>query len=282
MSEKTGKEIYIETLENFKNLMKRLLRTEYGTSTYLDLRTKINQERGFVETIIRSAGTSKVMSFRPPPMIGGYIIQNVNPFNVIFDPPYGVDVILPIIDIIDETIGSIKVKDNFVVAVSNKKKVSKLDKTVVDRKSIFLVHGHDDEIKEQVARFLEKLDLIPIILHEQANSGLTIIEKFESYSGTCYAIVLMTPDDVGKNIKSGKSEKLNPRARQNVIFELGYFFGKLGRRNVCVLLKGSVERPSDYDGIVYLPLDNDGGWKLLLIKELKTAGLDFDSNRVFD
>lgn len=91
-----------------------------------------------------------------------------------------------------------------------------------DSEKVFLVHGHDNELKETVARFLEKIGLIPIILHEQASKGQTIIEKFEEHSNVSYAIVLMTPDDVG-NLKSNKG-KLNQRARQNVIFELGYFF----------------------------------------------------------
>lgn len=281
MTQNTNRQVYIETLNNFKNLLKKYIKATYGSSIKQDLRTKINQERHSVEKILNRAGAGKLLNIAPPRMVGGYTYQNVNPFNVMFDPPYGVDVITCVIDSIDETIGVIKVKEDFSLELPVQKKISKSKSlSLVDKKSVFVVHGHDNEMKEQVARFLEKMGLNAIILHEQANAGLTIIEKFEKFATTSYAIVLMTPDDIGNNIK--EPEKLNPRARQNVIFELGYFFGKLGRPNVCALLKGSVERPSDYDGILYIAHDSEGGWKLLLVKELKEAGLDFDSNKIFE
>ena len=145
-------------------------------------------------------------------------------------------------------------------------------------RQIFLVHGRDEGAKSAVARFLEKLDLQPVILDEQANRGLTIIEKFESHSDVGFAIVLLTPDDEGGlrgDEKSGRH-----RARQNVIFELGFFIGRLGRQRVCALTKGSaMEIPSDYSGVVYIPLDGDGAWRSRLVKELKAAGLDVDANR---
>lgn len=142
---------------------------------------------------------------------------------------------------------------------------------------VFIVHGHDEQARETVARFVEKLGLEAIILHEQPNAGRTIIEKFEDYSNVQFAIVLLTPDDVGK----GSSEtELNPRARQNVIFELGFFIGKLTRKNVCALYKEGVEILSDYQGVLYHPLDLGGGWKLALAKELKAAGFNIDMNKV--
>ncbi len=113
-------------------------------------------------------------------------------------------------------------------------------------REIFIVHGHDDGMKETVARFLEKSDFTPIILHEKANAGDTLIEKFERHSGVGYAVVLFSPDDFGA--ANGAPSK--PRARQNVVFELGFFMGKLGRDRVCVLIKEGVEKPSDIDGIV--------------------------------
>lgn len=140
---------------------------------------------------------------------------------------------------------------------------------------VFVVHGHDEAAREMVARFLEKLSLEPIILHEQPNTGRTIIEKVETYSDVCYAVILLTPDDFGGKI--GRSPK--NRARQNVILELGYFIGKLGRSRVCTLVKDEVETPSDFDGVVYNPLDAAGAWRLLLARELKTVGLDFDLNK---
>ena len=143
---------------------------------------------------------------------------------------------------------------------------------------IFLVHGRDEGAKNTVARFLEKLNLQPVILDEQANLGLTIIEKFESHSDVGFAIVLLTPDDEGA--LRGDEQSGRHRARQNVIFELGFFIGRLGRERVCALTKGSaMEIPSDYSGVVYIPLDDSGAWRYRLVKELKSAGLDVDANR---
>ena len=141
---------------------------------------------------------------------------------------------------------------------------------------VFVIHGRDNEAKETVARFLQKLDLTPIILHEQPNQGRTIIEKFEQHAQVGFAVALLTPDDVGA--LKNEEKKLKPRARQNVVFELGYFLGRLGRERVCALIKGNVEPPSDYDGVVYISLD-DGGWKMNLIRELKNAGFEVDANR---
>ena len=141
----------------------------------------------------------------------------------------------------------------------------------------FIVHGHDDSAKEAVARFLEKLGLEPIILHEQPNQGRTIIEKFEDHADVAFAVVLLTPDDVG-GLRDEPLD-LKPRARQNVILELGFFLGKLGRQRVCPLVKGDVETPSDYDGVVYTKLDDAGGWQMKLVKELKAVGFDVDANK---
>ena len=144
---------------------------------------------------------------------------------------------------------------------------------------VFVIHGRDEGAKQTVARFLETLGLEPVILHEQANQGHTIIEKFEDHADVGFAVALLTPDDVG----SLKEEKinLNPRARQNVIFEFGYFIGKLDRKRVCALIKGDVEKPSDYDGVLCIPWDDPDGWKMRLIKELKSAGFQLDANRAF-
>jgi predicted nucleotide-binding protein len=143
---------------------------------------------------------------------------------------------------------------------------------------VFVVHGHDDGLKNEVARFLEKLDLEPIVLHEQSNSGQTIIEKFENHADVGFAVVLLTPDDTCSSSK-GRENVARFRARQNVIFEFGYFIGRLGRHRVCGILKGDVDVPSDYSGVVYVPVDNGGAWKYLLVKELKSAGMNVDANR---
>jgi predicted nucleotide-binding protein len=148
----------------------------------------------------------------------------------------------------------------------------------VSPKSVFIVHGHDNEAKETTARFVEKLGLKAIILHEQPNVGKTIIEKFESFAQNVgFAVVLLTPDDVGF-VKSMKDQQ-NFRARQNVVFELGFFVGKLGRNRVCALVKDTIELPSDYHGVLYVPIDTDGMWKIKLAKEMKSVGLDVDLNQ---
>ncbi len=138
---------------------------------------------------------------------------------------------------------------------------------------VFIVHGRDDGAKETVARFVENLGIEATILHEQPSGGRTIIEKIERYSGdACFAIVLITPDDVGA-LRDEADDERNPRARQNVVFELGYFMGKLGRERVCPLFKGEVENPSDIDGIVYVTMDNSGAWRQQLRQEMEYAGL---------
>ena len=151
---------------------------------------------------------------------------------------------------------------------------------LINTTKVFLVHGRDLGTRDSVARFLETLKLQPVILDEQADRGQTIIEKFEQHAQEVrFAVVLLTPDDEGRI--RGEESDLKPRARQNVIFELGYFARSFGRNRVCALTKGGVEIPSDYDGVVYIPLDDSGGWKMRLIKELKAAEFDVDANLAY-
>lgn len=146
----------------------------------------------------------------------------------------------------------------------------------VSNNKIFIVHGHDNGALQSVARYLEKHKFEAIILHEQANSGRTIIEKIEANSDVGFAIVLLTPDDLGK---ANNEQELSPRARQNVILELGYFIGKLGRDRVCALKSAELEIPSDYVGVVWTEMDKAEAWKFHLAKELKAAGYNVDMNR---
>lgn len=148
----------------------------------------------------------------------------------------------------------------------------------MDRNKVFIVHGHDTLAKVEVARFIEKLGFEPIILHEQVNEGMTIIEKIEKYSEVGFGIVLYTPCDIGYNSKD--ENKKYPRARQNVVFEHGYLMAKIGRNNVCALVKNNVETPNDVSGVVYLAMDEHGGWKLPLAKEMKSSGYDIDFNLI--
>ena len=146
---------------------------------------------------------------------------------------------------------------------------------VFDRK-VFVVHGHDEGAREAIARFLERIGFEAIILHEQANRGRTVIEKVEAHGDVGFAVVLLTPDDEGAK----KGEAPQPRARQNVVLELGYFIGRLGRERVCALKRGDVELPSDFGGVVYTPFDDGGGWRQALANELQAADFAIDWNKV--
>ena len=145
-------------------------------------------------------------------------------------------------------------------------------------RKIFVVHGRADGPREAVARFLEKLDFEAIILHEQANQSRTVIEKVEAYSDVGFAVVLLSPDDEG----CLRGETPKPRARQNVLLELGYFIGKLTRQCVCTLKVGEIEIPSDWAGVIDEPFDTTGGWKITLARELKAAGYEIDWNKVME
>jgi len=141
---------------------------------------------------------------------------------------------------------------------------------------VFVVHGHVDAARLEVCALMTKAGLHPIVLHEQPNKGQTVIEKLEAHSNVGFAVVLLTPDDVG-GAAGGVQQ---PRARQNVIAELFYFIGKLGRSRVCALKAGDLEIPSDVGGVVYVPYDPHGGWKNVLLRELEAAGYKFDWGKV--
>ena len=144
---------------------------------------------------------------------------------------------------------------------------------------IFVVHGHDEELKLSVTLTLEKLDLNPIILHEMPNKGRTIIEKFTDYSDVGFAVVLLSPDDIAHTVNADDESY---RARQNVVLELGFFLGKLGRPRVATIHREhkNFKMPSDYDGVIFTPYDAKGAWKFELANELKAAGYDIDVNKL--
>ena len=142
------------------------------------------------------------------------------------------------------------------------------------QRRVLVVHGRNVAVKETVARFLMKLGLEPILLDEQAAHGRTLIEKLEAHSPVSFAVVLLTGDDVGA--LASERRTLRPRARQNVIFELGFSIANLTRDRVCALYEEGVELPSDFRGVEYQPLDAAGAWKSKLARELHAAGLEFD------
>ena len=140
---------------------------------------------------------------------------------------------------------------------------------------VFIVHGHDGELKEKVARRLEQQGIEVIILSEQANRGRTIIEKIEAYSDVHVAIALFTQDDIGMAKEEKENEKY--RARQNVVFEAGYFMGYLGRENVIMVAEENVEIPGDLSGMVYTTKEN---WEIEMLKDLNAAGMKIDMNKL--
>lgn len=134
---------------------------------------------------------------------------------------------------------------------------------------VFVVHGHDD-VRHAVSELIAGAGLQPVMLDGRPNRGRTIIEKLEDHANTSFAVVLLTPDDEGRK---RASRKLRPRARQNVILELGYFLARLGRQRVCALYVAGVELPSDFHGVLYVEIDNGGTWRRLLLNEFAAAGL---------
>ena len=157
------------------------------------------------------------------------------------------------------------------------KSAARTDVLETSNRNVFVAHGHDEAATQQLARFLERLELVPVILREEVSGGRTVIEKFDKYAAVSYAIALLTADDVGS---SRHESAVRPRARQNVILELGYFIGRLGRNRVCYLTKGAPEIPTDLAGVVYVPMDS-GQWQGTLVGELKDAGFEVDANKVF-
>lgn len=133
---------------------------------------------------------------------------------------------------------------------------------------VFVVHGQNEAARTAVVSFLESLGLVGIVLHEQPNMGRHLLTKFiQEADLVTFAVVLMTDDDVG-GVKGGKAA---PRARQNVILELGYFLAHLGQTRVCALITPGLETPSDFDGIVYIRMDDEDRWKQELKRELVAA-----------
>lgn len=145
---------------------------------------------------------------------------------------------------------------------------------------VFILHGRDPA-RDALAAFLWQLSLRVLILEDQTNEGKTLIEKVEqSLHRADYAIALFTGDDEGH--LAGHAEEKKPRARQNVVFEMGLAVGILGRRRVCVLYREGVELPSDLQGVVYLPFVRIADVKLRIVQELKAAGIDVDANKAFE
>lgn len=145
---------------------------------------------------------------------------------------------------------------------------------------VFIVHRHDTAIRSQVELFVRQLGYDPIVLFKQPNAGCTIIEKIEREANDlAFAIILYTFCDLG-NDKLHADDQLNPRARQNVVFEHGYMCALLGRQKVCALVEAGVEITGDMSGVVYVGYDDKGAWQMSIAKEMKAAGLEIDLNKL--
>ncbi len=145
-----------------------------------------------------------------------------------------------------------------------------MTKTTRATNAVFVVHGRNEAVRAQVVEFLASLGLRPIVLHEQPNMGRHLLTKFiQEAELITFAVVLMTDDDVGAQ----RDAPIAPRARQNVILELGYFLSHLGQARVCALVSPGLETPSDFDGIVYIRIDPEGRWRTDLERELRAADM---------
>jgi predicted nucleotide-binding protein len=221
---------------------------------------------GRYSTEFRRYHSAAILTGGPLSVIGGRSIDHR---------PYYEKSRLSAIALLEQAIQGLKERMDDLVGTNVPEEAATGDEVPQFSQRVFVVHGREDEERETVARFLEKLGLEAVILHEQANKGRALITKFHAVASDIgFAVVLMTPDDVG----GLQGEPQRPRARQNVIFELGFFIGMLGPERVAALVSSEVERPSDFDGVVYIPIDTD--WRLPLCRELRAAGYSIDLNKV--
>ena len=263
----------IDILKDFKNALET-----YNINNHRYNRSKVNQMLSKVRNILNVTKSNKYINIDAPLNIGGqHIVENGNCLDFIFDAPFNLDVTPYIYDAVDTAIGVLS-DDEFEYPIKQHENMVSIDTSrkqlKTDSNKIFIVHGHAEAVNQEVARTIEKLGLEAIILREQPNSGKTIIEKFEEYAKDVnFAVILLTADD--------KMEGEDTfRARQNVIFEMGYFMGALGRSNVMCMLQENVEKPGDIDGVVYTMIDKSGMWKFSLVKELNASGYNVDANKI--
>lgn len=154
----------------------------------------------------------------------------------------------------------------------------KRPESVDSRHKVFIVHGKNDQAKSEVALLIQNLGLQYVVLADEPGQGQGIMEKLERFTGVDYVVAILTADDIGAPKSNPKD--LKPRARQNVIFELGFFVAALGRKYHAVLYENGVELPSDYTGINYIPLDPNGAWKTRLAREIQAVGFDVDFTNI--
>ncbi|KAB2846019.1 MAG: nucleotide-binding protein [Melioribacteraceae bacterium] len=256
-----------EKLDLIESLIEEIQKMPYRNSSILD---KVNRR---AEMIIRNIYGEKSKYLKDLQTIDFY--PNWAPSDESDKRKYwqsGVDEMMNLFNILKEEL-------NLFISSKKTKIENEQSQTITNR--VFIVHGKDNEMKLAVARTLDKLGLTAVILHEQPNQGRTIIEKFTDYSDVSFAVVLFSPDDEARP-RGDDSAQLRPRARQNVVLELGYFLGKLSRQRVLALFKQTkdFETPSDYSGVIFVPFDDAGRWQFDLLKELKACNYNVDANNL--
>lgn len=241
-------------------------------------RTKINQLLPKVRKILSVTNTIRYVNIDAPLNIGGqHIVEHGNSLDLIFDAPFNLDVSHYVYDAIDSAIGVLS-DEEFEYPAKHNNVVSSRKQSKVESKKVFIVHGHDKNVRNEVELFVRSIGYEPIILCKRADIGNTVIEKIERESkDVCFAIVIYTSCDLGKD---KNTDELKPRARQNVVFEHGFMCAHLGRAHVCALLEDGVEQPGDLQGVIYKPLDAGGVWRYQIADEMKAVGLDVDKNMI--
>lgn len=232
--------------------------------------SEINYETTYVSLFERIFGKDDRFSSKARSIVSGWSIKGAAEmtYGQISDAQYNRNKHAAFMALLDEAISFKEMESPITENIYNG------DAKTVMKNKVFIVHGHDESLKYQLAEWLRKIEIEPVILHEQANMGITsILGKIKRYSGVDFAIVLFTSDDIG-GIK-GDVANLKPRARQNVVFEAGLFLGLLGSEKVIMLCEKDLERPGDLDGCIYIEADKYGGWKEKLRAEFDAIGIEY-------
>lgn len=241
-------------------------------------RSKINQLLHRVRNILNVTKSNRYVNIDAPLNMGGqHIVQGGNCLDLIFDAPFNLNVSHYVYDAIDSALGVLSDND-FEYPKKQMIENERNEQPKIKSNKVFIVHGHDTNVRNEVELFIRSIGYEPIILCKRADKGDTIIEKIEREAkDVCFAIVIYTSCDLGKD---KTANDLKPRARQNVVFEHGFMCAHLGRERVCALLEGGVEQPGDLQGVIYKSLDADGVWKYRIADEMKAIGLEVDKNLI--
>ena len=237
---------------------------------FRELRKRINETKPRAHDLLNECDVPTVVTVYPPPAIGGPIIR-VPLFDLVTQnrlyKRMGTE---EFADKIDQAIGVLKTNPP---SSATRQLAGSADRANDSLPSyeVFIVHGHDELNTLKLKDLLrERWDIETIILSSKPGRGRTLIEKFEQEAPKAgFAIVLFTPDDFVQ-----VSDTNYFQARPNVIFEIGWFYGRLGRDKVCILFKKGTSIPSDLDGINRIEFGDSVHEKALEIEsELKAAGL---------